>query len=250
MNKLAPAHPRDRLIVALDLPTVGEARDLVRTIGDEVSFYKIGLELILSDGPEGNGLGLVGELVDQGKRVFLDAKLLDIGNTVERSVARVAELGAAFLTIHGHDRKTMKAAIAGRGNSDLKILAVTVLTSLTAEDLAEQGIHDGLATSPADLVLHRARLAHETGIDGVIASGQEAAGIRAATGGKFLIVTPGIRLPGSDAGDQQRIMTPDHAIAAGADYIVVGRPINASSDPKAAAATFVRHIAAAAWKAT
>lgn len=246
MNQKTPTHPRDRLIVALDVPTVDEARDLVRAIGDEVSFYKVGLELILSGGATDNGLGLVGELVDEGKRVFLDAKLLDIGNTVERSVARVAELGAAFLTIHGHDRKTMQAAIAGRAKSDLKLLAVTVLTSLTADDLAEQGTKPELAQSPADLVLHRARLAYETGTDGVISSGQEAAGVRAATGDDFLIVTPGIRLPGSDAGDQQRIMTPQHAIAAGANYIVVGRPINAASDPKAAAATFVRHIAEAA----
>ncbi|MBU2580851.1 MAG: orotidine-5'-phosphate decarboxylase [Alphaproteobacteria bacterium] len=238
-----PDHPRDRLIVALDVPTVAEARELVRTIGDEATFYKVGLELILTGGAFDNGLALVGELVDQGKRVFLDAKLLDIGNTVERSVARVAELGASFLTIHGHDRKTMKAAIAGRGTSDLKLLAVTVLTSLNADDLAEQGIGEPLAASPADLVLHRARMAHDAGLDGVISSGQEAAKIRAATGGDFLIVTPGIRLPGSDAGDQQRIMTPHHAISAGADYIVVGRPINAASDPKAAVATFVRHIA-------
>ena len=246
MSKISPSHPRDRLIVALDLPTVGEARDLVRVIGDEVSFYKVGLELILSGGATDNGLGLVGELVDQGKRVFLDAKLLDIGNTVERSVARVAELGASFLTIHGHDRKTMTAAVAGRGNSDLKLLAVTVLTSLASGDLVEQGIADDLAKSPADLVLRRAKMANEAGFDGVISSGQEATGIRAATGDNFLIVTPGIRLPGSDAGDQQRIMTPNNAISAGADYIVVGRPINAASDPKDAAATFVRHIAEAA----
>lgn len=241
MSKVAPSHPRDRLIVALDLPTVAEARDLVGTIGDEATFFKIGLELILARGGSDNGLALARELVDAGKRVFLDAKLLDIGNTVQRSVERVAELGASFLTIHGTDRKTLKAAMAGRGNSDLKLLAVTVLTSLTAEDLSEQGI----AASPADLVLHRAKMAHGTGFDGVISSGQEAANIRAATASDFLIVTPGIRLPGSDAGDQHRIMTPDRAISAGADYIVVGRPINAVDDPKAAAAKFVRHIAEA-----
>lgn len=240
---IAPAHPRDRLIVALDVPTVGDARELVRTIGNEVSFYKVGLELILSGGATDNGLGLVGELVDQGKRVFLDAKLLDIGNTVERSVARVAELGASFLTIHGHDRKTLQAALAGRGDSNLKLLAVTVLTSLAADDLAEQGIADNLAASPEDLVIHRAKLAHSNGIDGVISSGQEAANVRAATGQDFLIVTPGIRLPDNDTGDQQRVMTPQAAIRAGADYIVVGRPINAASDPKAAANEFVRHIA-------
>jgi orotidine-5'-phosphate decarboxylase len=234
-------HPRDRLIVALDLPTVDEARSLVRTLGDEVSFYKIGLELILSDTPGDSGLGLVSELVDAGKRVFLDAKLLDISNTVERSVDRVADLGASFLTVHGHDTQTLRAAVSGRGSRELKLLAVTVLTSLNSSDLDEQGI----TMSPADLVLHRAKLAKQAGFDGVIASGQEAAAVRSSTGSGFLIVTPGIRLPGSAAGDQQRIMTPQHAIAAGADYIVVGRPINAASDPRAAAATFVKHMAEA-----
>lgn len=234
-------HPRDRLIVALDLPTVDEARSLVRTLGDEISFYKIGLELILSGTPGDSGVGLVSELVDNGKRVFLDAKLLDISNTVERSVARVAELGATFLTVHGHDMQTLRAAVAGRGDSQLKLLAVTVLTNLTGSDLSEQGI----AMSPADLVLHRAKLAKEAGFDGVIASGQEAAAVRTVAKAGFLIVTPGIRLPGSSAGDQQRIMTPQHAIAAGANHIVVGRPINAASDPRAAAVTFVKHIAEA-----
>ncbi len=233
-------NPRDRLIVALDVPTVDDARDLVRTLGDEVTFYKVGLELILSGSIDGaTGLGLVSELIDKGKQVFLDAKLLDISNTVERSVERVAELGATFLTIHGTDLKTMKAAVAGRGQSGLKLLAVTVLTNLTQEDLAEQGI----SKTPAEMVLHRAGLAKEAGFDGVISSGQEAAAIRAATGENFLIVTPGIRLPGSDAGDQQRIMTPERAIASGASYIVVGRPINQASDPKSAAATFVERIA-------
>ena len=234
-------HPRDRLIVALDLPTVDEARSLVRTLGDEISFYKIGLELILSGTPGDSGVGLVSELVDKGKRVFLDAKLLDISNTVERSVARVAELGATLLTVHGHDMQTLRAAVAGRGDSQLKLLSVTVLTNLTGRDLSEQGI----AMSPADLVLHRAKLAKEAGFDGVIASGQEAAAVRTVTKAGFLIVTPGIRLPGSSAGDQQRIMTPQHAIAAGANHIVVGRPINAASDPRAAAVTFVKNIAEA-----
>ena len=234
-------HPRDRLIVALDLPTVDEARSLVLTLGDEISFYKIGLELILSGTPGDSGVGLVSELVDNGKRVFLDAKLLDISNTVERSVARVAELGATFLTVHGHDMQTLQAAVAGRGDSQLKLLAVTVLTNLTGSDLSEQSI----AMSPADLVLHRAKLAKEAGFDGVIASGQEAAAVRTVAKAGFLIVTPGIRLPGSSAGDQQRIMTPQHAIAAGANHIVVGRPINAASDPRAAAVTFVKHIAEA-----
>ncbi|MEQ8824141.1 MAG: orotidine-5'-phosphate decarboxylase [Filomicrobium sp.] len=232
-------NPRDRLIVALDVPTVDDARELVTALADEVSFYKVGLELILSGSTSGkSGLDLVGELVDRNKRVFLDAKLLDISNTVARSVERVAELGAAFLTVHGSDLKTMRAAVEGRGKSDLKLLAVTVLTSLNQDDLTEQGI----SKSPAEMVLHRASLAQEAGFDGVISSGQEAAAIRNATSNDFLIVTPGIRLPGGEAGDQQRVMTPERAIADGANYIVVGRPINQAKDPKSAAATFVRHI--------
>lgn len=227
---------RDKLIVALDVPEYDPARELVEHLGDEVSFYKIGLELVFS-----GGLDLAQELKNEGKRVFLDMKLLDIGNTVERAVATAAALGVDFLTIHGHDRKTLAAAVKGRGASQLKILAVTVLTSLDANDLAEQGT----MMAPADLVLHRARMAHEAGIDGVIASGQEAARVRAATSPDFLIVTPGIRLPGGDAGDQTRITTPQQALRDGANHLVVGRPINAAPDPVAAARTFLEQIATA-----
>ncbi len=228
-------HPtaKDRLIVALDMPTEREARALVQRLGDGVTFYKIGLELLFA-----GGLALAQDLKRSGKHVFLDMKLLDIGNTVERAVANASELGLDFLTIHGHDLKTMRAAVAGRGKSRLKLLAVTVLTNLTADDLAQQGS----SMSPADLVLHRARLAREAGCDGVIASGQEAVRIRAAVGPGFLIVTPGIRLPGGGTDDQERVMTPDRAIGAGADYLVVGRPITQASDPVQAAATFVHHI--------
>lgn len=243
-------HPRDRLIVALDLPTVDEARGLVRTLGDEVGFYKIGLELILSANAKDNALALVGELASAKKKVFFDAKLLDIGNTVERAVANVAKLGATFLTIHGHDRKTLAAAMAGKGESDLKLLAVTVLTSLNAEDLRDQRIEPELARQPADLVRHRAKMAADSGFDGVISSGQEAASIRSAVDRGFLIVTPGIRLPGGDAGDQQRITTPEDALSSGADHLVVGRPINQARDPKAAAADFVSRIAAATESGT
>lgn len=225
---------RDKLIVALDVPEYDSARELVEHLGDEVSFYKIGLELVFS-----GGLDLAQELKNEGKRVFLDMKLLDIGNTVERAVATAAALGVDFLTIHGHDRKTLAAAVKGRGSSQLKILAVTVLTSLDAKDLAEQGT----SIAPADLVLHRARMAHEAGIDGVIASGQEAGRVRAATSPNFLIVTPGIRLPGGDAGDQTRITTPQQALRDGANHLVVGRPINAAPDPVAAARTFLEQIA-------
>jgi orotidine-5'-phosphate decarboxylase len=224
---------KDRLIVALDMPTIEEARRLVQTLGDTVSFYKVGLELLFA-----GGLDLARDLRHQGKRVFLDMKLLDIGNTIERAVANAKELGVNFLTVHGHDFKTLRAAVTGRGTSPMKLLAVTVLTNLTEDDLRLQGS----SMSPAELVLHRARLAHESGFDGVIASGQEAQRIREATGGGFLIVTPGIRLPGSTTDDQERVMTPAHAIRAGADHIVIGRPITQADDPMAAAETFLNHI--------
>ena len=227
---------KDKLIVALDLPSTDAARALVDTLGDSVSFYKVGLELLFS-----GGLDLARDLKRQNKRVFLDMKLLDIGNTVERAVATAATLGLDFLTIHGHDSKTLKAAVKGRGASSLKLLAVTVLTSLDAADLAEQGT----SLSPSDLVLKRARLAHANGFDGVIASGQEAAKVRAASGPNFLIITPGIRLPGGAAGDQTRITTPEDALRAGANHLVVGRPINAAPNPKAAAEAFQGHIARA-----
>jgi orotidine-5'-phosphate decarboxylase len=227
---------RDKLIVALDVPSYDDARDLVVTLGDSVTFYKIGLELLFSE-----GLSLASELKNEGKRIFLDMKFLDIGNTVEKAVAGVADLGLDFLTIHGTDTKTMKAAVKGRGNSKLKILAVTVLTSLDQNDLTEQGI----TLSPRDLVLKRAKLAQDAGLDGVIASGQEAASIRAEVGPDFLIVTPGIRLPGGDAGDQKRITTPEDAIRNGANHIVVGRPINAARSPVEAAQTFLNHLSRA-----
>jgi orotidine-5'-phosphate decarboxylase len=224
---------RDRLIVALDMPTLEAARALVHSLDDTVSFYKVGLELLFV-----GGLQFAQELRHMRKRVFLDMKLLDIGNTVERAVSNAAELGVSFLTIHGTDTKTMRAAVSGRGDRPLKLLAVTVLTNLTADDVRQQGS----TLSPADLVLHRARMAFESGFDGVIASGQEAAAIRAATSKDFLIVTPGIRLAGGGADDQARIMTPDRAITAGADYLVIGRPITEASEPKEMAETFIRHI--------
>lgn len=226
----------DKLIVALDFAAYDDARHLVDDLGDTVNFYKVGLELLFHE-----GLALASEIKNDGKRVFLDMKFLDIGNTVEKAVVGVANLGFDFLTIHGTDTKTMKAAVKGRGNAKLKLLAVTVLTSLDSDDLADQGI----VMTPQELVLKRARLAHEAGIDGVIASGQEAAAIRAATSPNFLIVTPGIRLPGGDAGDQKRITTPEDALRAGADHLVVGRPITAASDPKRAAETVLQHIARA-----
>lgn len=234
MEKLERA--RNRLVVALDVPTIEEAEALVDTLGDDVSVYKVGLELVMA-----GGLDLAGRLINRGKRVFLDMKLLDIGHTVERAVANAADLGVTYLTVHGHDMKTLEAAVAGRRDSGMKLLAVTVLTNLTADDLEVQGIH----MSPADLVAHRASLARACGVDGVVASGQEAESVRRAAGPHFLIATPGIRLTGSALDDQQRVATPESAIAAGADLIVVGRPITRVDDPAEAARAFVAHIDAA-----
>lgn len=216
----------ERVIVALDTPNVAEARAIVEAIGDATSFYKVGLELLF-DG----GLDYAVELAKSGKRVFLDMKLLDIGNTVERAVANLASRGLTFLTIHGQDSKTLRAAVKGREGSGLKLLAVTVLTSINADDLSEQGI---TTMKPADLVVHRARIALEAGVDGVVASAQEAAAIRKAVGSELLIVTPGIRPAGSDVGDQARVATPGMAVGAGADYLVVGRPITKAQDPRRA----------------
>jgi len=226
----------ERLIVALDVATPEEARDLVAQIGDSAGVWKIGLELLFAGGAE-----LARELASEGRHVFIDAKLLDIPHTVERATANIANMGAAFLTVHGHDTKTMQAAMKGRGSSPLKLLSVTVLTSLDEADLQQQGS----TMSSAELVLHRARLRREAGFDGVIASGHEAAEIRSATGSDFLIVTPGIRPAGAETADQARVMTPAKAIAAGADYLVVGRPVTRAADPRAAAASIVEEIEAA-----
>lgn len=229
--------PRSRLFVALDLPDAAAARALVDRLGDSVDCYKIGLELLF-----GGGLELAQALRAEGRTIFLDMKLLDIPNTVEKAVSNVAALGLDYLTIHGTDRKTLDAAVKGRGSSSLKLLAVTVLTSLDARDLSEQGI--GRST-PAELVLHRARLAKAAGVDGVVASGQEAGLVRAEVGTDFLIVTPGIRLAEGPDGDQARVMTPGRAIAEGASHLVVGRPITAAADPRKAAQAFAAAISGA-----
>jgi orotidine-5'-phosphate decarboxylase len=225
---------RGRLFVALDVPSVDKARALVERLGSEVEAYKIGLELLF-----GGGLEFAQGLQAAGKTVFLDMKLLDIPNTVEKAAANIASLGLDYLTVHGTDRKTLDAAVRGRGRSQLKLLAVTVLTSLDKADLQSQGIE---RLSPADLVVHRARLAEAAGFDGVIASGHEARAVRAAVGPDFLIVTPGIRMQDGADGDQSRVMTPANAIAAGATHLVVGRPISAAGDPVAAAREIIRQI--------
>jgi len=224
--------PRDRLIVALDLSSVEAAQAMVAKLGDAVSFYKIGYQLAYA-----GGLGYVPALIGAGKRVFLDLKLHDIGNTVEQGVKSVAKSGASFLTVHAYPQ-TMKAAVAAR-EGNLRILAVTVLTSYDDTDLADAGYD---ATVP-ELVAERAGQARNIGVDGVVCSGEEAARIRTIVGAKMALVTPGIRPAGAAAGDQKRIMTPAKAIAAGADYLVVGRPILAAADPKAAAQAIVAEIA-------
>ena len=226
VRKDVPDDVSRTLIVALDVPTHDEASAIVAELGDAVHFYKIGLELLFN-----GGLRLAQELRDANKLVFLDMKFLDIGNTVEKAVRNVARLGANYLTIHATDRKTLQAARDGKGASDLKLLGVTVLTSLTGDDLAEQGIFE----RPDELVLRRAKMAADAGIDGVIASGLEARAIRQSTGDDLIIVTPGIRPSGSAANDQARSMTPREAILAGADHLVVGRPILHASDRKKAA---------------
>jgi orotidine-5'-phosphate decarboxylase len=226
--------PRDRLIVALDLSSVEAAQAMVAILGDAVSFYKIGYQLAYA-----GGLGYVSALIGAGKRVFLDLKLHDIGNTVEQGVKNVAKSGASFLTVHAYPQ-TMKAAVEAR-EGNLHILAVTVLTSYDDADLAAAGYD---FTVP-ELVAERAAQARDIGVDGVVCSAEEAAKIRTIVGTKLALVTPGIRPAGAAAGDQKRIMTPAKAIAAGADYLVVGRPILAAPDPKAAAQAIVAEIARA-----
>jgi orotidine-5'-phosphate decarboxylase len=231
------ADPSSRLFVALDVPTAAEARQIIAALGTTVRCYKIGLELLF-----GGGLDLASELKASGHDVFLDMKLLDIGATVEKAAANIARLELDYLTVHGTDRKTLDAAVKGRGASKLKLLAVTVLTNLDQADLAQQGV---IGMSPADLVIHRARMARDAGFDGCIASGQEAASVRAAVGQDFLIVTPGIRPAGAKTDDQARVTTPLQAIRSGATHLVVGRPITAAADPRSAATSIIAEISSA-----
>ena len=207
--------PRDRLIVALDVPDLASAEAMVSRLGDTVTFYKVGMELAYS-----GGLSFVRRLADAGKKVFLDLKLHDIPNTVEKATAQVADLGATFLTVHAFPQ-TMKAAVKGRGAGSLKILAVTVMTSYDDADLVEAGYALGVR----DLVERRARQAHAIGVDGLILSPEEVSAMRTLLGPDITLITPGIRPSGSAAGDQKRIMTPANAIEAGADYLVIGRPV-------------------------
>jgi orotidine-5'-phosphate decarboxylase len=227
--------PRERLIVALDVSSVEAAAAMVARLGDAVSFYKIGYQLAYA-----GGLGYAQTLAGAGKLVFLDLKLHDIGNTVAHGVKSVARLGASFLTVHAYPQ-TMQAAVEAR-ESGLRILAVTVLTSYDDRDLK----HAGYDATVKAVVAGRAEQARVLGVDGLVCSPEEASAVRKIVGTKMALVTPGIRPAGAEAGDQKRIATPAAAIAAGADYLVVGRPIIAADDPKAAARAIVAEIAAAA----
>jgi orotidine-5'-phosphate decarboxylase len=227
--------PRDRLIVALDLPSPEAAEAMVNRLGDSVTFYKIGYQLAYA-----GGLPLVGKLADKGKKVFIDLKLHDIGNTVMRGVESIAKLGATFLTVHAYPQ-TMKAAVEGRAGSNLRILAVTVLTSYNDDDLHAAGYRLGVS----ELVEARAQQAQVLGVDGLVCSPEEAGNLRKIVGHQMNLVTPGIRPAGASSGDQKRIMTPARAIAAGADYLVVGRPVMEAADPRAAAEAIQAEIAQA-----
>ncbi|MCJ2044658.1 orotidine-5'-phosphate decarboxylase [Methylobacterium sp. J-078] len=224
--------PRDRLIVALDVGTVAEAEGLVDRIGDAATFYKIGYRLAYA-----GGLALVPRLAATGRKVFLDLKLHDIGNTVEEGVRALTDLGATFLTVHAYPQ-TMRAAIRGRGANGPKILAVTVLTSYDDADAAEAGY----ALPVAELVARRAGQAAEAGIDGIVCSAAEAAAVRIRIGTDRAIVTPGIRPAGAETGDQKRVMTPGAARRIGIDHVVVGRPITQAADPRAVAQGIVAEM--------
>jgi orotidine-5'-phosphate decarboxylase len=226
---------REKLIVALDFATPREAEALVTGLGNTVNFYKIGLELAY-----GGGLPFAQDLIKDGKQIFLDLKLHDIPATVSRACAQVVNLGARFLTVHAYPQ-TMRAAKIAAAGSSLHLLGVTVLTSCDDHDLADAGYAYGVR----DLVARRAAQACEAGIDGLVLSAEEASAIRASLGRKMILVTPGIRPEGATAADQKRTATPAAAIAAGADYLVVGRPVTQAKHPREEAETIVAEIAAA-----
>ncbi|HET7802865.1 MAG TPA: orotidine-5'-phosphate decarboxylase [Pseudolabrys sp.] len=233
---IVPLEARERLIVALDVPSVAVAEATVARLGDSVRFYKIGYQLAFA-----GGLPFADRLIAAGKQLFLDLKLHDIGNTVAKGVESVAQMGATFLTVHAYPQ-TMKAAMEGKRGSKLRILAVTVLTSYDDADLAAAGYE----MSVKELAVARAAQARDTGVDGLVCSAEEAASLRAIMGPGMVLVTPGIRPAGSASGDQKRIMTPARAIGAGADYLVVGRPVLEARDPRTAADAIVAEIEQAA----
>src|SRR5512135_1251540 len=229
---------RERLIVALDLPSVKAAENMVSRLDESVLFYKVGYQLAFA-----GGLPFAAGMIAAGKQVFLDLKLHDIGNTVQKGVESVAKLGATFLTVHAYPQ-TMKAAVEGKRGSTLRILAVTVLTSYDDTDLAAAGYD----MTVGELAAARAAQARDIGLDGLVCSAEEASTLRGIAGPGMALVTPGIRPAGSAVGDQKRIMTPARAIEAGADYLVVGRPVVDAHDPKAAADAIVAEIEQATGK--
>jgi orotidine-5'-phosphate decarboxylase len=229
--RLKPNHKvRDQLIIALDVPSVQEAENIVSEIGDAANFYKIGHQLGFA-----GGLAFARDLIAEGKQVFLDMKLLDIDNTVAKGVESIAKMGVSMLTIHAYP-KAMRSAVAAASGSDITLLGVTVLTSMDEADLKEAGY--GI-TDPVELVKIRAQQAADAHMGGVVCSAQEAAIVRKIIGPNMAIVTPGIRPKGADVGDQKRVMTPMDAIKAGASHLVVGRPIVGADDKKHAAKTIV-----------
>jgi orotidine-5'-phosphate decarboxylase len=237
MPRLVPPRAEDRLIVALDLPEAAAARAIAERLDGIVSFFKLGLWLIFTPGFD----RLLDELLANGKQVFLDAKMFDIGETVRQGVARAAERGVSFVTVHG-DRDIIRAAIEGKAGNDLRILAITVLTSID-----DAGVRDlGYQVPVAEVIRRRVAVCTELGCDGIIASPHDVAGIRQLPGaGELLVVTPGVRLPGAALDDHKRAGTPAEAIRAGADYLVVGRPIVQAPDPAAAAAQIIADMKSA-----
>ena len=224
---------RDRLIVGLDVPDLKAAGDIVGTLGDTVSFYKIGYQLAFA-----GGLGFASELVQAGKKGCLDMKLLDIDNTVAKGVENIVKMGVSMLTLHAYP-KAMKAAVAAARGSDLCLLGVTVLTSMDQQDMIDAGYeHD-----PHTLVLIRAEQALHAGMGGIVCSAAEASAVRKIVGPDLAVVTPGIRPKGADVGDQKRVMTPADALRAGASHLVVARPIVAAGDPRAAAQAILAEMA-------
>ncbi len=243
-NRMSEIHPagavtgaamRDRLIVALDVPTVGEAEKIVRDLGDTVSFYKVGYQLAFA-----GGLGFARELAGAGKQVFLDMKLLDIDNTVTKAVENIVGMGMSMLTLHAYP-KTMRAAVEAAAGSDLVLLAVTVLTSMDEKDVLDAGYQ----YDPRTLVLRRAKQALQAGMGGIVCSAEEAAAVRGIVGPDLAIVTPGIRPAGAERGDQKRVVTPAAAIRDGASHLVVGRPIVGAVDRRAAAEAILQEMRSA-----
>ncbi|OYU48340.1 MAG: orotidine-5'-phosphate decarboxylase [Rhizobiales bacterium PAR1] len=225
---------RDRVIVALDVPDVAAARAMVATLGDSASFYKIGYELAFV-----GGLDLARELIAAGKKVFIDLKLHDIPNTIEKGVGQIAGIGASFLTVHAYPQ-TMAAAVKGAAGSSLGILGVSVLTSMDENDLARAGYGMGVS----DLIARRAKQAYETGCAGLVCAATDITNVRSVVGHGLKLITPGIRPAGGTIGDQKRVMTPGEAIKAGADHLVIGRPITGAVAPQAAMRAILEEISA------